>query len=93
MSSPSDASSTDGLVDTGPPSSDELGVCDSDDDESHQDQEIDAPASLPERWHVLGLGQAMVISSLNLYFAISAFEILHIRMSENLVLPCHENLD
>ncbi|KAK6155281.1 hypothetical protein DH2020_009529 [Rehmannia glutinosa] len=58
MSSGSDANYTDGLVD-----SSELGVSDSDDDEAHQEHENDdmePSASVPERWHVLGLGQAMV---------------------------------
>lgn len=68
MSSGSDASYTDGLVDTSRRASatDDLGVSDSDDDESHQDQESndnESPPSLPERWHVLGLGQAMVLFS------------------------------
>ncbi|KAI3474989.1 hypothetical protein Pfo_030300 [Paulownia fortunei] len=64
MSSGSDASYTDGLVDGSRCGSatDELEVSDSDDDEAHQEQENDkeSSASLPDRWHVLGLGQAMV---------------------------------
>ncbi|GER53308.1 pfkB-like carbohydrate kinase family protein [Striga asiatica] len=41
---------------------DELGVSDSDDDEAHQEHEKNETqsSSLPDRWHVLGLGQAMV---------------------------------
>ncbi|CAA0816221.1 pfkB-like carbohydrate kinase family protein [Striga hermonthica] len=43
---------------------DELGVSDSDDDdEAHQEHvknDTQSSSSLPDRWHVLGLGQAMV---------------------------------
>lgn len=41
----------------------DLEVSDSDEDESHQDHaydDKDSSSSLPDRWHVLGLGQAMV---------------------------------
>lgn len=43
---------------------DDLGVSDSDDDELHQHPQChhNEPSSpLPDRWHVLGLGQAMVL--------------------------------
>ncbi|CAA0808646.1 pfkB-like carbohydrate kinase family protein [Striga hermonthica] len=56
------------LVDISSPSAsaadDELGVSDSDDEKAHQEHEIQTTcsysSSLPDRWHVLGLGQAMV---------------------------------
>lgn len=64
MSSGSDVSSPDALVDNSRCGSEagDLGVSDSDDDEApplvHAHQ---SPDNLPDRWHVLGLGQAMVI--------------------------------
>ncbi|KAL8043678.1 hypothetical protein ABFX02_08G000600 [Erythranthe guttata] len=63
MSSDSDGTYADGLVDSTPSSSstDELAVSDSDDeDEPHPHHDNESPASSPQGWHVLGLGQAMV---------------------------------
>ncbi|PIN23524.1 putative pfkB family carbohydrate kinase [Handroanthus impetiginosus] len=66
MSSGTDASYTDdGSSDSSCCSSatGELGISDSDDDETPQERENDeneSSASFPERWHILGLGQAMV---------------------------------
>ncbi|KAL8471131.1 hypothetical protein ACS0TY_028098 [Phlomoides rotata] len=66
MSSGRDACYTDGWVDPSTRSAsanDDLGVSDSDDDEVRQEPEChdNGPSSpLPDRWHVLGLGQAMV---------------------------------
>lgn len=75
MSSGSDATPAHALVDDSSPSTsatDELGVSDSDDDEApqcHPNDDKESSSSLPERWHVLGLGQAMVISPLLLTFS------------------------
>ncbi|KAH6776801.1 pfkB-like carbohydrate kinase family protein [Perilla frutescens var. frutescens] len=64
MTSGSDASSADALVDNSRCGSEagDLGVSDSDDDEAEAPhaQVNHAPDNLPDRWHVLGLGQAMV---------------------------------
>ncbi|KAK4384732.1 putative sugar kinase [Sesamum angolense] len=64
MSSGTDATpAPDFAHDTTPSTSatdDDLGVSDSDDDDAPQDHHTDSSSSLPDRWHVLGLGQAMV---------------------------------
>ncbi|KAG8381684.1 hypothetical protein BUALT_Bualt06G0147100 [Buddleja alternifolia] len=67
MSNGTNASSTDDSAEICTSTSsatDELGESDSDDDDANQEQETEedaqSPAALPERWHVLGLGQAMV---------------------------------
>ncbi|KAG8381679.1 hypothetical protein BUALT_Bualt06G0146600 [Buddleja alternifolia] len=67
MSNATNASSTDDSAEICTSTSsatDELGESDSDDDDANQEQETEedaqSPAALPERWHVLGLGQAMV---------------------------------
>lgn len=62
MSSGSDASSPDALVDNSRCGSEagDLGVSDSDDDEAPLVHAHQSPDNLPDRWHVLGLGQAMV---------------------------------